>query len=164
MRGGMVVSILVLVVLILVTPFLQGRPPSELASLPLLIIGMNREESAFIVHLGAAVQAYQYAFIRVTINGSAPVVNASYEETDAYGLYRWVPRNGTAAFSLNVYFVDRQKNYFEYNVTAATMDLPNNRTVMVFTFPYERDNVGREVRREPPDDFRLVVPSRGRLP
>ena len=162
MRGAMVLSILVLVVLILITPSLLGRPSSELGSVPLLIIGMSRNESAFIVQLGAAIQAYQYAFIRLTVNGSNPAVNGTYNETDGYGLSRWVPGNVT--FSVNVYFVDRQKNYYEYNVTGYAEKDVDNRTVMVFTFPYEKDNSNAEVRRYPPDDFRQSIPRRGTLP
>ena len=156
----MVVSILALAVLILVTPILLGRPPSELASLPLLIIGMSRNESAFIVSVGAAVQAYQYDRIRLTINGSDPSVDWNFTELDTYGFHRWVPANGT--FSVNVYFVDRQRNYFEYNVTGERRNV-DNRTVMVFTFPYEKGERNNEVRY-PPDDFRLVIPRRGALP
>lgn len=161
-RGAMVLSILGLVVLILITPSLLGRPSSELASVPLLIIGMSRNESAFIVQLGAAIQAYQYAFINLTINGSNPAVNWTYNETDAYGLSRWVPGNVT--FSVNVYFVDQQRNYFEYNVTAHREKDSDNRTVMVFTFPYEKDRSNVEVQVYPPDDFRQVIPRRGTLP
>lgn len=165
MRGGMVVSILVLVVLILITPVLLGRPPSELASLPLLIIGMSRNESAFIVNLGAAINAYQYDLVRLTINGSDSSADwnftENYTENDTYGFHRWVPRNVT--FSVNVYFVDHQRNYFEYNVTARAIKDLDNRTAMVFTFPNEGD--GRsEVRLYPPDDFRLEIPRRGDLP
>ena len=161
----MVVSILVLVVLIFITPVLLGRAPSELASLPLLIIGMSRNESAFIVNLGAAINAYQYDLVRLTINGSDSSADwnftENYAENDTYGFHRWVPRNVT--FSVNVYFVDHQRNYFEYNVTARAMKDLDNRTAMVFTFPNEDD--GRsEVRQYPPTDFRLVIPRRGSLP
>lgn len=161
-RGAMVLSILVLVVLIIVTPTLLGRPPSELASPPLLIIGMFRNESAFIVNLGAAVSEYRYDYVRLAINGSDPSTNwnftENYTENDTYGFHRWVARNVT--FSVSVYFVDHQRNYFEYNVTVRTMKDPDNRTAMVFTFPNEHD--GRpEVRQYPPNDFRLVVPRRG---
>lgn len=156
----MVLSILTLVVLILVTPILLGRPPSELASLPLLIIGMSRNESAFIVQLGAAIQDYQYETVRLSINGSNPSINGTYMEQDAYGLHQWVPGNVT--FSVSVYFVDRQKNYFEYNVTAHRERDADNRTKMVFTFPYE-DGRSPEVRY-PPDDFRQVIPRRGTVP
>jgi hypothetical protein len=157
----MVVSILVLVVLIVVTPFLLGRPPSELASVPLLIIGMSRDESVFLVNLGAAVNAYQYDEIRLTINGTDLSVNGTFSETEAYGLYRRVP--GDVTFSVNAYFVDRQKNYFEYNVTARTEKDEDNRTLMVFTLPDQPDD-GAEVRQFATDDFRRVVPRRGTLP
>ena len=162
----MVVSILVLVVLIVITPVLLGRPPSELASLPLLIIGMSRNESAFVVDLGAAINAYQYDLVRLTINGSDSTADwnftENYAENDTYGFHRWVPRNVT--FSVNVYFVDHQRNYFEYNVTARAMKDSDNRTVIVLTFPFERDSVGTVVRQYPPDDFRQVIPRRGSLP
>jgi len=164
-RGGMVVSILVLVVLIVITPVLLGRPSSELASLPLLIIGMSRNDSAFIVDLGAAINAYQYDLVRLTINGSDSTADwnftENYTENDTYGFHRWVPGNVT--FSVNVYFVDHQRNYFEYNVTARAMKDSDNRTVIVLTFPFERDNVGTVVRQYPPNDFRLVIPRRGSL-
>lgn len=162
MRGGVVASILVLVVLIVITPVLLGRPPSELASVPLLIIGMSEDKSDFIVNLGAAVNAYQYDLIRLTIfNSSDPSVNGTFSETEAYSLYRWVPGNVT--FSVNAYFVDRRGNYFEYNVTTRAAD-EDNRTVMVITFPDERDNVGTEIRQVPPDDYRKAIPRRGSLP
>ncbi|MGI0149541.1 MAG: hypothetical protein ACREDF_08435 [Thermoplasmata archaeon] len=159
-RGGMVLSIFALVVLILVTPFLLGRPPSELASYPLLIIGMAHNESAFIVNVGAAINAYQYDYIRIRINESDPSVNGTFNETDSYGFHRWVPGNVT--FSVNVYLIDRQGNYFEYNVTVRAIKVPDNRTVIVITFPYEKVDPGTEVRQYPPNDFRRVIPWRGR--
>lgn len=168
MRGAMVLSILALVVLILVTPSLLGRPSSELASIPLLIIGMSRNESMFIVNLGAAVQAYQYDVVRMTLNGSTPAVNRTYEENDTFGFHVWVP--GNATFSVHVYLIDhvdradQERNYFEYNVTVHREKDSNNKTVMVFTFPFEKDNQGTEIRRNPPDYFRQVIPRRGSLP
>src|SRR5437762_13834514 len=104
MRGGMVLSILALVVLILVTPSLLGRTSTELASVPLLTIGMSRNESDFIVNLGDAVQAYQYDLVRMTLNGSEPSVNRAGEEHDTYGLHVWIAAHVT--FSSHVYFVD----------------------------------------------------------
>src|SRR5437879_813481 len=119
MRGAMVLSILALVVLILVTPTLLGRRSSELASVPLLSIGMDRNESAFIVNLGAVVQAYQYDLVRMTLNGSDPAVNRTYQENETFGFHVWVP--GNATFSVHVYLldqlVDQRRNYFEYNVS-----------------------------------------------
>src|SRR5437016_9491682 len=92
-RGAMVLSILALMVLILITPSLLGRTSTELASVPLLTIGMSRNESAFIVNLGAVVQAYQYDIVRMTLNGSDPSVNRTYEERDTFGFHVWVPEN-----------------------------------------------------------------------
>ncbi len=163
-RGGMVLSILALVGLIVVTPSLLGRPSPELASLPLLIIGMSRNnESYFLVNLQAAVQAYRYDEIRITINSSdAPSVNRSMVEPDTYSYHTWVPSNVT--FTVDAYLIDQQGNYFEYNVTARMSKELDNRTVMIFTFPYEKDNLMTEFRRYPPDDFRWVIPRRGTLP
>ncbi|TMA01824.1 MAG: hypothetical protein E6J99_02105 [Methanobacteriota archaeon] len=136
MRGGMVLSILALVVLILVTPSLLGRTSTELASVPLLTVRMSRNESAFIVNLGAV----------------------------------WIAANVT--FSLHVYFVDHvgrtglRRNYFEYNVTVQREMDSQNRTVMVFTFPYEKDRQGAPIRITRPDggDLHLVIPARGTVP
>lgn len=167
-RGAMVLSIFALIVLILVTPGLLGRPSPELASLPLLIIGMSRNETSLIVNLGAAVQAYRYDLVRLSTNGSAKSMNVTYSEVDTYGFHQRLAANTT--LNLHVYFVDhayfadQHKNYFEYNVTVRVQKDTNNRTVMVFTFPYERDNLTTEVRRSPPDDFRWVIPRRGTLP
>lgn len=161
----MVVSILALVVLILVTPVLLGRPPPEITAQPLLIIGMNENRSSFIVTLRGAVDAYRYDLIRLAINGSNPSANWTFRdwanETEIYDLHRRVPGNLT--FSVNVYLVDRQENFFEYNVTTRTETDANNLTWMVFTFPFERDRPGPEVRRLSTDDFRLGIPRRGRL-
>jgi hypothetical protein len=168
----MVLSILALVVLILVTPSLLGRPSPELASVPLLTIGMSRNESMFIVNVGAAVQAYQYDLVRMAVNGSDPSVNRTYAERDTFGFHVWVPAN--ASFALHVYLVDhadradQRPNYFEYNVSAHREMDSQNRTVMVFTFPFEKDRQGSVVRITRPDSgdftFRLVIPSRGTVP
>src|SRR5438094_9255234 len=103
MRGGMVLSILALVVLILVTPSLLGRTSTELASVPLLTIGMSRNESAFIVNLGAAVQAYQYDLVSMTLNVSDPSVKRTVEEHVTYGFQSLIAVNGILL--LAVYFV-----------------------------------------------------------
>jgi hypothetical protein len=165
-RGLMVVSILALVVLVLGTTVLFVRPPSELAAQPLLTVGMSENKSWFIVNLGGAVEEYQYDVIRLTINGSDPSANWTFRETlqerEAYDVHRWVP--GNATFSMNVYFVDRQKNYYEYNVTVRVITNQDNRKVMVFTFPFEKDAAGAEARKIPPDDYRLGIPWRGKLP
>lgn len=159
----MFLSVFALVVLIFVTPGLLGRPSPELASLPLVIIGMASNGSYFIVNVQAAVQAYRYDEIRVTVNSSdAPSVNRSTAEPDTYSYHTWVPSNVT--FTVDAYLVDQLGNYFEYNVTARAAPDVDNRTVMIFTFPYEKDNLMTEIRRYPPDDFRWVIPRRGTLP
>ena len=164
-RGAMVLSIFALVGLIFATPDLLGRPSPGLDSLPLLIIGMSRNESSFIVNVGAAVQAYRYDLIRLSFNESAPSVNGTYAENDTYGFHRWVSAN--ASFTVDVYLVDHGlpfRNYFQYNVTVRAEKDLDNRTVMVFTFPYESDNVCTEMRLIPPADFRCAIPRRGTLP
>jgi hypothetical protein len=168
----MVLSILALVVLILVTPSLLGRTSTELASVPLLTVGMSRNESAFIVNLGAAVQVYQYDVVRMIVNGSDPLVNRTYEEKDTFGFHVWLPSN--VSFALHVYLVDhvdrsdQRRNYFEYNVSGHRESDPQNRTVMVFTFPFEKERQGAVIRITRPDSgeftFRLVIPTRGTLP
>src|SRR5256886_12078309 len=90
-RGGMVVSILALGTLILATPTLIGRPAAELASVPLLIIGMPKNESYFIVYLSAAVQAYRYEEVRISVSGTNPPSNGTQDENETYGLHMWVP-------------------------------------------------------------------------
>jgi hypothetical protein len=162
----MVLSVLALLVLILVTTVLYVRPPSTLVAQPSLTVGMAENKTWFIVDLSAAVERYQYRVIRLMINGTDTATNWTFqgtlEEREAYGLHRWVPANAT--FSMNVYFVDRQRNYFEYNVTARAIREPSERTVMVFTFPFEPAARNTEVRKTPPDeDYRLGVPWRGTL-
>ena len=163
----MVLSILALMVLILVTPSLLGRTSTQLASVPILTIGMSRNESAFIVNLGAVVQAYQYDLVRMTFNGSVPSVNRTYQENDTFGFHVWVA--GNVSFSVHVYLVDhvnradQKRNYFEYNVSARSEKDSQSRTIMVFTFPFEKDKKGTEVRITRPEDFRQVIPPRGTL-
>jgi hypothetical protein len=168
-RGAMVLSILALMVLILVTPSLLGRTSTELASVPLLIIGMTRNESAFIVNLGAVVQAYQYDLVRMTFNSSDLSVNRTpHEEHDSFGVHAWVA--GNVSFSVHVYLVDhvdrvdQRRNYFEYNVTVHRETDSQNRTVMVFTFPFEKDKKDTVVRITRPEDFKQVIPPRGTIP
>lgn len=166
-RVVMVLSILALVALILITPVLLGRPSPELASLPLLIIGMSRDNTTFIVDVGAAVQAYRYDAINLTIVASQPWnnsrvwINQTILLHDRYGYQTAVPSNAT--FTIDAYFVDNQQNYFEYNVTAHAEREPGDRLAMIFTFPLEADNLTTVIRRHPPDDFRWVIPRRGTL-
>src|SRR5256885_15406656 len=90
-RGAMVVSILALATLIFVTPTLIGRPPAELASLPLLIIGMPKNEAYFIVYLSAAVQADRDEEVRISVSGTDPPSNDTRDGNETYGLHLLVP-------------------------------------------------------------------------
>src|SRR3989449_992422 len=136
------------------------------ASSPLLIIGMPKNESYFIVYLSAAVQAYRYEEVRISVSGTNPPSNGTQDENETYGLHMWVPTQvpSNGSFTIHTYLVDQVKNYFEYNVTVrAVRDA--GRTVMVFTFPDEKDNPNLEIRRNAQgEDFRWVVPQRGKLP
>src|SRR5256885_941279 len=147
----MVVSTPALASLIRVTPPLIGRPPAELASLPLLIIGMPKNESYFIVYLSAAVQAYRYEEVRISISGTNPPSNGTHDENETYGLHLWVPTQvpSNGSFTVHTYLVDQVQNYFEYNVTVRA-DREAGRTVMVFTFPDEKDNPNLEIKGLPP--------------
>ena len=164
----MVLSVFSLVGLILWTPSLLGRPAPELASLPLLIIGMSLNQSTFIVNIGSAFSPYRYEVIRISINGTQPwgSGNASWNGTwswnDTYGDHAWVPANAT--FSIRPYLVDQQHNYFEYNVSVRTEKDVNGKTVMVFTFPHEPDNEKTILYRTASEDLRWAIPRRGTLP
>ena len=160
-RTGMVVTIPALLVLILITPNLIGRPP-DLQSWPLLVIGLTQDGSTFVVDVGGAVGAYMYASVTLEISG---IDNASYSanetDTDTYGKDLRVPENATHAFQVHAYLVDRLNNYFEYNVTTTLVVVEGGRTILVFVLQDESNP--REERRTPPDDFRWPVPLRGRL-
>src|SRR5207253_739549 len=116
----------------------------------------------------AVVQAYQYDIVRMTLNGSDPSVNRTYEERDTFGFHVWVPEN--VSFSVHVYLVDhvgradQRRNYFEYNVSARRETDSQDRTVMVFTFPFEKDKKDTVVRITRPENFTQVIPPRGTIP
>lgn len=161
-RAGIVVAILVLLALILITPNLIGRPP-ELGSLPLLIVGLTQDRWTFVVDVGGGLGRYMYANVTLEVRG---IQNASYDaramENDTYDVHLRVPVNATASFAVHTYLVDRQENYFEYNVTVDLGRDPQGRFVfLVVTLPDEKDV--RVERRTLPEDFRWPVPLRGAL-
>ncbi|TLZ69161.1 MAG: hypothetical protein E6K06_05390 [Methanobacteriota archaeon] len=160
-RVGMVTSVLVLGVLILVTPVLLGRPTSELASLPMLIVGWSGNQSYLVVYATGALQQYQYKLIRLAFNESISSVNGTFRENDTYGFHRWVPAN--ASFTVDAYFEDQIGRYFEYNVTVHQKRDADNQVFLEFTFPYEKDRPN-PVSLYPPKDFRWSIPPRGTLP
>ena len=156
---GMVLTILLLLVLILLTPSLIGRP-QELASIPLLIVGLSTDEGTLVLDLGAAVQAYLYRTIILEIVSSPdPVVNRSVTEEDAYHVGARVPANDTLAYAVRAWFMDRQDNYFEYNVTVNTYVDADDRRVLAFGLVDE--DTPSTILVYPPGDFRWVVPPRG---
>ncbi len=163
LRAGMFGTIIVLVVFILVTPTLLGRP-SELTSVPVLIVGMTHDESSFIVDVAGAVQAYLYENITLTVSTMGPdhtnTTRGAYARNDSYDAAVYVPANATPLF-IHTRLVDQQGNYFEYNLTVSSFnDTANaNKLTLVFTFP---DDVGTAARNVvPPTDFRWAVPRRG---
>jgi hypothetical protein len=114
------------------------------------------------------VQAYRYEEVRLVTTGSQPSANATVAENETYGLHMLVPTQvpSNGSITIHAYLVDQApaKNYFEYNVTVRA-DLDSGRTVMVFTFPDEKDNPNLEMRRYPPgEDLRWLIPQRGSLP
>ncbi|MGQ0798063.1 MAG: hypothetical protein ACT4OI_09430 [Methanobacteriota archaeon] len=161
-RTGIVTAILVLLAMILITPTLIGRPP-ELGSLPLLIVGLTQDRSTFVVHVGGAVGSYMYANVTLAVRGigNASSYEAQAMENDTYDANLRVPVNVTASFAIHTYLVDRQENYFEYNVTVDLGRDAQDRLVLIFTLADEKEP--RVERRTPPEDFRWPVPLRGAL-
>ncbi len=163
LRAAMFGTIIVLVVFILITPTLLGRP-SELTSVPVLIVAMTHNETSFIVDVTGAVQAYLYKNISLTVStmgpGHANVTRGDFARTDAYNAAVYVPANATPLF-IHTRLVDQQDNYFEYNLTVSRFNDTANagQLTLVFAFP---DDVGTTARYVVPSaDFRWAVPRRG---
>jgi hypothetical protein len=156
-------TIIVLVVLILITPTLLGRP-SELTSVPVLIVAMTHDESSFIVDVTGAVQAYLYNNITLTVSTMGPahanVTRGAYARTDTYNAALYVPANATPLW-IHTRLVDQQGNFFEYNLTVGKFNDTANRgkLTLVVTFPDDTGTPARTV--VPPSDFRWAVPRRG---
>lgn len=162
-RAAMFGTIIVLVVFILITPTLLGHP-SELTSVPVLIVAMTHEKSSFIVDVTGAVQAYLYENITLTVSTMGPdhanTTRGAYARNDTYNAAVYVPANATPLF-IHTRLVDQQGNFFEYNLTVDKFnDTANaNQLTLVFTFP---DDMGTAARYAvPPTDFRWAVPRRG---
>jgi len=162
----MVLTVLVLLGLVLITPGLLGRSP-ELIAYPILIVGLTRDNSTLVVDVGGGVGAYMYEnatleVLRLDANGT---FNETIMENDTYGMHMRVPVNPEpSTFSLHTLFVDRQSNYFETNVTVRVFRDDDERMVLAFAFPDPQDQTPGETRKYPPaEDFRWVLPLRGRL-
>lgn len=161
-RAGMFAIIIVLVALILITPNLLGHP-SELASLPILIVAMSPDQREIIVDVTSAVQAYLYGNVSVEVRSLAAnnTTVAEYAHNDSFGESVYVPANATPLY-VHVRLVDRQLNFFEDNVTVTLGTDPTGKVTMTFAFPTDPGTTA--ISRTPPDDFRWVVPRRGMLP
>jgi len=159
-------TIIVLVSLILVTPSLLGRP-SELTSIPVLIVAMTHDQSSIIVDVTAAVQAYLYDNVTLEVKHMNPdfsnVTLVQYSENDTYNVQAKVPAS-QAPLWIHATLVDLQGNYFEYNVTVRTFNDANNgyKLTMVFNFPDDPREATRYTVQ--PSDFRWPIPRRGVMP
>lgn len=160
-RAAMFATIIVLVVLILVTPNLLGHP-TELGSLPILIVALTPDASRVIVDVNGA-QAYLYESLNLTVR-SLPANNTTIawsQDNDTYAAQLKVPANATPLY-VHTRLLDRGGNLFELNVTLNLTEDANHKPVMVFAFPTDRDT--GEVTVTPPVDFRWPVPRRGMIP
>ncbi len=117
-RGAMVAVIPALIVLILITPNLMGRPP-VLSAIPILIIGMT--ESNVLIDVDGAVDHYRYRTIQIQLLG---LDNMSFQEnltaTESYGLDFAFSRNVTAVFDISVLVANQEGNTFALNATVFT--------------------------------------------
>jgi|GEM_PF-1988546 len=154
-----VVTILVLLALVLVTPRFLGQP-SELESFPVLVVGLNKEQTLWIVSVGGSVQPYMYEGILLEARDPTNTTLANETVGDAYDASLRLPVNASATLDLHTWLLDRQGNYFEYNVTVWLFTL-EGRTMMGIAFPDE-DSAPNQTRT-PPADFRIPVPRRGNL-
>lgn len=158
-RLSIVVTILVLLALVLVTPRFLGQP-SELDTLPVLVVGLNTDETLWIVSVGGSVQPYMYEGILLEARDSANTTVANETVGDAYDVSLRVPVNASGTLGLHTWLLDRQGNYFEYNLTVWLFTL-DGRTMMGIAFPDE--DSAADQTRTPPADFRTPVPRRGTL-
>ncbi len=127
-------AIIVLVVLILVTPSLMGRP--TVLTPPVLIVGVTPDKANLTVYVTASVQAYLYDDI---------TVNLTY-------------------WHVHVWLRDEQDNYFEDNVTVRVFQDPANQNALTLAFTFPDDKSAATVTRSWTDDFRVAIPRRGTLP
>lgn len=158
-------AIIALVVLILVTPSLMGRP--AVLTPPILIVGVPPTQTNLTLYVSASVQATLYDVITLNLTR----LNAANEsvgwnnvtETYTYGIELKVPFNQTY-WRIHVWLEDEQHNYFEDNVTLRTYADPNNGYKLTFAFTFVDDKPPTVVTRVAPDDYRIPIPLRGTLP
>lgn len=150
-RGAMVAVIPALVVLILITPNLVGRP-SVLSAIPILIIGLT--ESDVVIDVSGAVDHYRYRTIQLTVLG---LDNMSFNETlvesEVYSLDLTVLRNATSVFDISVVVANQEGNTFALNATVFTGTDETGDYVAVS----RRDELRTDIAYAPAD-FRTLIP------
>jgi len=155
-KGAMVAVIPALVLLIVATPGLIGRP-AVLSAIPALIVGLTEREIVIDVH--GALDHYMYRTIALRLKGED---NASFRlsatRADSYDLQVNFPRNASAAFDLYVVIADRQGNTFALNGTVFHGTDEGGDFVSLT----DRDTLRTDLAR-PPGDVRALVP-RGQGP
>lgn len=158
-------AIIVLVVLILVTPSLMGRPP--VLTPPVLIVGISPDQANLTLYVTASVQAYLYDDITVNLTrldaSNASVGWTNVSETYTYGVEVKVPVNLTY-WRIHVWLLDEQDNYFEDNVTLHVYRDLKNDNLLTLTFTFPDDKSAAPSTRSWTDDYRVAVPRRGTLP
>ena len=169
----MFATIMILVALVLITPSFLGHP-TELASLPLLMVALAHDQTSLLIDVTSWSQPYLYYNITLDVgyetlaNVTVPYANQTL--SDAYSDSLYVPTRVNTMYdlyrnSLDVHtkLVDRQGNYFEINVTVRLSLDSNSKPVMVFHFPDDKGSTAT-VTITPPDDFRWPVPRKGVMP
>lgn len=150
-RGAMVAVIPALVVLILITPNLMGRP-AVLSAIPILIIGMT--ESNVLIDVDGAVDHYRYRTIQLQLLG---LDNMSFQEnrtaTESYGLDFVFSRNVTSVFDISVLVANQDGNTFALNATVFTGEDEIGEYIAV-----SRRDVFRTDVVYLPADFRTFIP------
>ena len=161
-RAAMVLTIPVLLALILLTPGLIGRPPPEITSLPLLVIGMSIDERWIVLDVSGAFQAYMYEAISLSVvTEPEPDINASGAENFTYDVHLRVPVNLTLTYVVHAWVLDRTDSYFEVNVTMSVLENPSGDLYMAFGMI--DDPSPTTIVRVPPDDLRVPVTRKGTI-
>ena len=147
----MVAVIPALIVLILITPNLIGRP-AVLSAIPILIIGMT--ESNVVIDVDGAVDHYRYRTIQLQLLG---LDNMSFQEnltaTESYGLDFVFSRNVTSVFDISVLVENQEGNTFALNATVFTGEDEFGEYIAVS----RRDEFRTDIVYVPAD-FRTLIP------
>ncbi len=169
----MFATIMVLVALVLITPGFLGHP-TELGSLPILIVALAHDRTSLLVDVTSFSQPYLYGNITLDVgyetlaNVTVPYANQTLSDSYSDSLYVPTRVNNTYDLYLNsldvhTKLVDRQGNYFEINVTVRLSLDANSKPVMTFHFPDDKGST-TTVTVTSPDDFRWPVPRKGVMP